>query len=91
MYNTSIFLSVCFSNASNKHITSKDTNLLDCYTRPGGKFKPGGYESVVFEGDIPVLSTESKGFDREEVVIAKQPNTKNMDNQKREDEATKAS
>ncbi|XP_071131767.1 myb-like protein X [Mytilus edulis] len=79
------------SNASNKHITSKDTKLLDCNTRPEGKFKPGGYESVLFEGDILVLSPESKGFDREEVGIAKQPNTKNMNNQKRGEEATNAS
>ncbi|XP_076072196.1 uncharacterized protein LOC143044187 [Mytilus galloprovincialis] len=79
------------SNGSNKHITSKDTNLLDCNTRPEGKLKHSGYESVVFEGDIPVLFTESKGFDREEVVIAKQSNTQNINNQKREDEATNAS
>lgn len=61
--------------------------MLNCNARPGGKSNPGGYESVLIDGDLPILSPGSNGFDRAEVEIAKEY----MSHQKKEEDTTNAS
>ncbi|CAC5364396.1 unnamed protein product [Mytilus coruscus] len=79
------------SDSNNKPIASKDSNMLKCYPTPPGKSKSGGYESVVIDGDNPVLSTESNGCDCHAVEIVKQHNEKYMHSQKKDEETINTS
>ncbi|CAC5357735.1 unnamed protein product [Mytilus coruscus] len=69
----------------NKSIEHQDSTMLNCHASRLEKSKPGGYESVVIEGDVPVLSSEGNGPVHGDIEIVRQHNKEYLQNQKEEE------
>ncbi|CAC5364248.1 unnamed protein product [Mytilus coruscus] len=69
----------------NTSIEHQDSTMFNCHTPPLEKSKPGGYESVVIEGDVPALSSEGNGSVHGDIEIVRQHNKEYLQHQTEEE------
>lgn len=59
--------------------------MLNYHTSPLKKSKPGGYESVVIEEDLPVFLSEGNKSVHDDIEIVRQHNKEYWQHQKEEE------